>query len=187
MIKREKNYLSKIKKKYMVGTIIWLIIMFSVFGTGYFLNKSRNNLFTVVAAVLVLPAAQYITQLFALWKYNDPDLETSEALDEITGHYSVFHGVLVPDRSIILYFDHILVTGSKIYCIIDNATDLLKTEEVFNKKLTAKGIPLKTVVYIDQKKTKDMGNLFKTIQKSAAIENEATLNEYTQIITQMMM
>lgn len=187
MIKREKDYLSKIKKKYTWGTIIWLIIMFGVFGTGYFLNKSRNNIFTVVAAVLVLPAAQYITQLFALWKFNDPDIENSKALEKMEGNYSLFHSVLVPDNKLILYFDHIIVTGSKIYCIIDNATDLSKAKEIMNKKVIAKGIPLKAIVYVDESKTKDMGNLINQIQRNIAVDNPENLNENTQLITQMMM
>ncbi len=187
MIKREKDYLSKIKKKYIWGMVIWLIIMFGIFGIGYFLNETRLNIFTVVAAVLVLPAAQYITQLFALWKFEDPDLETSQELERIIGSYSLFHSVLVPDQRTILYFDHIFVTGTKIYCIIDNATDLSKTKKIFNKKISAKGIPLNTVVYVDQSATKDMGGLFKKIEKNVGIENIGNLNEYTQLITQMMM
>lgn len=187
MIKREKDYLAKIKKKYIWGMVIWLIIMFSIFGVGYFLNETRLNVFTVVAAVLVLPAAQYITQLFALWKFDDPDFETSKALELIKGNYSLFHSVLVPDQRIILYFDHIVVTGTKIYCIIDNATDLSKTKEIFNKKISAKGIPLKTVVYVDQSATKDMAGVFNKIENNVTIENTENLNEYTQLVTQMMM
>lgn len=187
MIKREKDYLAKKKKKYLIGTIIGLIIMFSVFGIGYFLNKTRNNIFTVVAAVLVLPAAQFMTLLFALLKFKDPNIETSNKLERISGNYNLFHSVLVPDQTTIIYFDHILVTGTKIYCIIDNVADLAKMQEIFNKKIKAKGIPLKTIVYVEESKAEEMGNLIKKIETNATIENEENLNEYTQLITQMMM
>lgn len=187
MIKREKDYLAKTKKKYIWGMVIWLIIMFSIFGIGYYLNGTRLNIFTVAAAVLVLPAAQYITLLLSLWKFKDPDLETSNKLELIKGNYSLFHSVLVPTQTIILYFDHIIVTGSKIYCIIDSTSDLSKTKEAFNKKISAKGIALKTIVYVDQSATKDMSGLFKKIETSAGVENLENLNEYTQLISQMMM
>lgn len=187
MIKREKDYLTRKKRKYVIGTIIGLIVMFSVFGLGYFLNKTRNNVFTVLAAVLVLPAAQYITKLFAIIRFKDPDIKTSNSLELIEGSYNLFHSVLVPDQKTIFFYDHIIVTGTKIYCIIDNATDFIKAKEAFSKKMKAKGIPLKAIVYVDQNSTKVMGDLFKKIEASAAIENEENLNEYTQLIAQMMM
>ncbi|HHX59728.1 MAG TPA: hypothetical protein GX707_03160 [Epulopiscium sp.] len=187
MIKREKNYLTQKKKKYILMSVIWLFIMFGIFWTGYILNNTRNNVFTVFAAVLVLPAAQYMTQLFAILKFKDPDIEASNQLELIKGNYNLFHSVLIPDLTEIIYFDHIVVTGTKIYCIIDNVTDIAKQKEIFDKKIKAKGISLKAIVYVDQNKTKDMGNLFKQIEVNAAIENEINLKEQTQLITQMMM
>lgn len=187
MIKREKDYLVKKKKKFLAGSIIWSLIVFAIFITGYILNNTRSNIFTVVAAVLVLPIAQNLTQLLTLWKFKDPDFETSQQLEEIKGNYSLFHGVLVPDIKEIMYFDHILVTGRKIYCIIDKHAKLPEIKSMFNKKIKAKGIPLSAVVYVELGQTKDMGNLFKTIEAEAAIENEENLNEYTHLIAQMMM
>ena len=186
MVKREKDYLKKQKKKYLRGTIIWLIIMLSIFSLGYFLNRTRNNIFTVIAALFVLPVAQDMTKLIAILKFNDPDAEISKRLEEIKGDYSLFHGILVPDQSSVYYYDHILVTGSKIYCIIDSATNIAKKKEVFEKKIKAKGIPLKTVIYIENYKTKTKGNMFKKIERNVEISNE-NLNEYTQLIAQMMM
>lgn len=187
MIKREKNYLAKKKKKYLIGTLIGLIIMLSVFLLGYALNKTRNNIFTVMAALLVLPAAQYMTQLFAILKFKDPDIETSNQLELIKGNYSLFHSVLIPNQRSVMYIDHILVTGTKIYCMMDSTTDLAISKDVFSKKMKAKGIPLRTIVYVEQSKIKDMRNFFKKIETNIAIQNEENLNEYTQLIAQMMM
>lgn len=187
MVKREKDYLKKQKGKYLKGTLIWLIVMFSIFGLGYLLNKTRNNVFTVIAALFVLPVAQDITKLIAILKFNDPDTKTSEMLEDIKGEYNVFHSVLVPDQSSIYYYDHILVTGNKIYCIIDSATNIPKRKAVFEKKIKAKGIPLKTVIYIENDKTRAKGNIFKKIERNAEVSNKENLNEYTQLIAQMMM
>ena len=187
MIKREKDYLAKKKKKFLRGSIIWSLIVFGIFITGYGLNNTRSNIFTVVAAVLVLPIAQNLTQLLTLWKFKDPNLERSNELEGIKGNYSLFHSVLVPDIKEIMYFDHILVTGTKIYCIINRHANLPKIKSMFNKKIKAKGIPLSAVVYVDLSQTKDMGNLFKTLETNAAIQNQENLNEFTHLIAQMMM
>lgn len=187
MIKREKDYLKKQKKKHLIGTLIWLAVMFGIFGIGYFLNRTRNNIFTVIAALFVLPAAQDMTKLIAILKFKDPDIETSKKLEDIKGEYNIFHGVLIPDVSSIYYYDHIVVTGTKIYCIIDSASNISKKKEVFNKKIEAKAIPLKTVIYIESGKTKEKGNIFKKIERNAEIANKENLNEYTQLIAQMMM
>ena len=119
MVKREKEYLKKKKKQYLRGTIIWFVIMFSVFIVGYILNRTRKNVFTLVAALLVLPVAQYATQLLAIWKFKDPGIKISDFLESIKGDYALFHSALMPDTKEVINFDHIIVTGKNIYCIID--------------------------------------------------------------------
>ena len=161
--------------------------MFAVFLTGYFLNKTRNNVFTVVAAVLVLPVAQYATWLFSLWPFKDPDPKASLAIETLTGNYNLFHSLLVPAGNNILYFDHIIVTGTKIYCIIDKLTDKANLEERFNQKIKAKGLALNTLTYIDLGKVENLAGVLKQIQINIAIEHEENLKEYTHLIAQMMM
>ncbi|NLI89036.1 MAG: hypothetical protein GX366_01305 [Epulopiscium sp.] len=187
MIIREKDYLKKRKRKYLLASLMWLVIMFAIFLLGYMTTKTRGNIYTVLAAILVLPVAQYSTQLFVILRFKDPDPETSKQLESIKGKYSLFHSALIPDEKRILYFDHIFVTGSKIYCIMENPKDINDTKRILNKKLKAKGISLNKVVYIEKEKTKDLGNLFKKIEKDAIIEREEDLKEYTQLIAQMMM
>lgn len=187
MIKREKDYLEKKKRKYLRGTLVWLIIMFAVFFTGYILNKSRNNVFTVVAALLVLPVAQYGTQLLAIWKFKDPQRNISEKLESIKGNYNLFHGVLVPNQKHILYIDHIIVTEEKVYCMISEQANMNYIKETMDKKIKAKGIPLKSVEYMGLNKTFNMEKLAKKIEKTLLVQNKGNLEEYTQLIAQMMM
>lgn len=170
-----------------MGSLIWLAIVFTIFIIGYILNKTRKNIFTVAAAVLVLPIAQYSTQLITIWKFKDPDSKTSERLEQIKGEYNLFHSVLVPAKNTILYFDHIIVTGSKLYCIVNEPKDMNNIKTLFNDKINSKGIPQEAIVYLEQNKATNMGNVLKQIEKNVALEDEENLKDYTHLIGQMMM
>lgn len=187
MIRRENNYLRNKKKKYLLGSIVWLFIMSSIFITGILINKTRNNIFTVVAAVLVLPVAQYIAQLFAIIRFKDPDDTISRALESIQGEYDLFHGVIIPDQNTIINIDHIIVTGQTIYCIIDESKDIGDIKIIFNKKIEAKGVPMKSLVYIEKSKIRNMEKLLKEIEASAKNTKNSNKSEYTKLIAQMMM
>jgi len=187
MIIREKNYLKNKKKKFLIATIIWFVIMITIFIIGYILNGTRKNVFTVVAAILVLPVAQYGTQLLAIWKFKDPKIEMSNLFESIKGNYNLFHSALIPDQKEIINFDHIIVTGENIYCIINNHSDITYIKKVFNKKITAKGISLKAITYIELDKIKNKQKLLYKIEAATIKNNEKNLKEYTQLIAQMMM
>ena len=187
MIIQEKDYLKSKKIKFLTGTIIWFIVMITIMITGYILNKTRKNVFTVVAAILVLPVAQYATQLLSIWKFKDPDKETSELFESIQGNYNLFHSVLIPDKKEIINFDHIIVTGENIYCIMNKHPDIAYIKKIFNKKLLAKGIPIKTMTYIEIDQIKNKQKLLEKIEVAALKDNEKKLKEYTQLIAQMMM
>lgn len=187
MIKREKEYLKNKKKKHLRGTIIWLVIMFSIFIVGYVLNETRNNVFTVIAALFTLPVAQDVTQLLAIWKFQDPEIETSEFFESIKGNYNLFHSVLLPDKTEVINFDHMIVTGTQIYCVVDGSRDITHIKDLLNKRLLAKGIPAQEITYIELSKVKNKQALLEKIEKSAKQEHEESLKEYTQLIAQMMM
>lgn len=187
MVKREKEYLKKKKKEYLRGAIIWFAIMFSVFIIGYILNKTRKNVFTLVAALLVLPVAQYATQLLAIWKFKDPDIEISNSLESIQGDYALFHSALMPDTKEVINFDHIIVTGKRIYCIIDKPYEIGRIKSLLDQKLKAKGIPLKIIQYVNFSELKNEDKLLKEVETVAKQGNQKDLEEYTQLIAQMMM
>lgn len=187
MIIQEKNYLKNKKIKFLKGTVIWFIIMITIFIVGYVLNGTRKNIFTVLAAILVLPVAQYATQLLTIWKFQDPEKEISELFESIQGNYNLFHSVLIPDKKEIINFDHIIVTGENIYCIINKHPDIAYIKKLFNTKIVAKGIPLKTMMYIELDKVKNKQKLLTKIEVATRRENEKNLKEYTQLIAQMMM
>lgn len=187
MVKREKEHLKNKKKKHLRRTIIWMTIMFSILIIGYILNKTKNNVFTVIAALFTLPAAQEMTQLLAIWKFQDSEIKTSEFFESIEGSYDLFHSVLLPDKKDIINFDHLIVTGKMIYCVVDQPRDITKIKKVFNEKLQAKGIPEKMITYVELSKIKNKQALREEIEKNAKQENEVTLKEYTQLMAQMMM
>ena len=63
---QEANYIRKRKKKYLIGSLISTGIMIFIFIIGIIITKTRNNVFTVLAALLTLVVAQYGVQIISI-------------------------------------------------------------------------------------------------------------------------
>lgn len=186
MVIREKDYLKKTKKKYIKGSIIWFLIMISIFGIGYILNKTRNNVFTIVAAVLVLPVAQYLTKLIGVVKYKDPTVKESLKLESIKGEYNIFHSVIIPNKSSTMFLDHIIVTENKIFCFLSQEHN--KEKKDFINKSKVKGIDSNQLEFFNIDNIENIGNIIRKVEKHTYNnKDDKRLSNNTRIIDQMMM
>ncbi len=65
------GYIKAMKKKYLLKLIILIVIALAIFVLGYYLNKrSSSNLFTVLAILMVLPAAKAVVALVVFFPFQ---------------------------------------------------------------------------------------------------------------------
>ena len=67
MEKCNYGYINREKRKKLLITLLYAVIGVAIFFTGYFLNgKTKSNIFTVIAILLVLPAAKHFVAFIVL-------------------------------------------------------------------------------------------------------------------------
>ena len=86
MIKlKSKGTLGYIDNRKVARTLLFLVevaLVAAIFITGYVVSGRRENLFTVVAIVGVLPAAKALIACIMIWPHKS---QTKEAYDEVCG------------------------------------------------------------------------------------------------------
>lgn len=79
--KCESGYILAEKKRRIMVTLIYVIIGVAIFLTGFFMyNHSKSNVFTVVAILLVLPAAKHFVQLIILMPFHSVEKKEEEEI-----------------------------------------------------------------------------------------------------------
>lgn len=82
---KSKGTLGYINNRKLARGLLFLAevaLVVAIFLTGYFTTGSRENLFTVVAIVGVLPAAKSLIACIMIWPHKS---QTQEAYDEVCG------------------------------------------------------------------------------------------------------
>jgi heme/copper-type cytochrome/quinol oxidase subunit 4 len=140
-IMQDIDYISRKKKRYFMKTVGCVLVMIGVFAVGYITTGSRNNLFTLFAVVFTLAVAQNAVQWITFLKYKDGDKEIGEKLASLPQNYIIWNSILVTDSKGTAFFDHIVISDNKIFCIT-NRVEKDNTEDirVMNRILERKGL-----------------------------------------------
>ena len=186
MVKQKKNYIAEKKKNHFIKAVIWAGVIIAIMGAGILLLDTRLSYFTVVAAVLVLPLALHITRFFAFAKYKDPSPKQAALLEQIKGHYGLYHSAIIPDTTCTLYFEHIIVTTKSIYFISKNKEIIQKAKPILALRLGNKGIQNSKLHFIYAENGKTIKNATIRIEKDACQVGEA-LENTIKIIDGMLM
>lgn len=131
IIKGDKGYLSHLKKINLIKVLISFAVVFVVFFTGIIINGDRNSLFTVIAILLVLPAAKMAVNYIVLLPHKScPDklsCELENICTNITCKYDLIFG---SSKSPIGTFA-VVITDTDIIAFSNEAVD----EKAFNESL----------------------------------------------------
>ncbi|MEG1704261.1 MAG: hypothetical protein RR289_06980, partial [Niameybacter sp.] len=186
MIKQSKDYIKEKKKQHFIKAIVWALVIIAIVTIGYFYNKTSASYFTVAAAVLSLPVALHLTRYFAYGKYQDPQHKHSQMLDQMKGSFDVYHGAIIPDSTLTLYIEHIVVTSRNIYFIGKSQEMLAQAKPVLNLRMRNKGMEEAKLHYIYAENGKAIKNATVRIERDACFTSEA-LEQNTKIIDGMLM
>ncbi|MDF2613581.1 MAG: hypothetical protein K0S71_1367 [Clostridia bacterium] len=186
MIKQEKDYIARRKKKFLSMSLVWAGVVLVIFIAGLMLTKSRNNYFTLMAAIFVLPLAQNITRFISFNRFKDPDPEFASVLEQMKGSYQIFHSAIIPDTMGTILFEHLIVTSKSIYFLSYNKNSIDTNSGWIQNRLSAKGIPLKQIHFIHIASINNIKNTALKIEKDACYTSEI-LDQNTKVIETMLM
>ena len=107
--KGEFGYLAYKKSRNMIKTIIAFAVVLVIFIIGFIIWKSKNNYLTMLAVVLVLPAAKFAVSYFVLIPHKNCDEELKSAIEERKGELNsvydlvVIMAAVISDNQILAY------------------------------------------------------------------------------------
>lgn len=96
--KGEFGYLAYKKSRNMIKTIIAFAVVLVIFIIGFIIWKSKNNYLTMLAVVLVLPAAKFAVSYFVLIPHKNCDKELKSAIEERKGELNSVYDLVVSNK-----------------------------------------------------------------------------------------
>ena len=99
------GYLTKRKKAEILWIVFFVVLGVAIFLTGYLWSGVRANIFTVMAVLLVLPAAKHLVALIAMFRKKGVTKERYDKVKTAAGQA-------------VLYTDYVFTSTEKM-CIRD--------------------------------------------------------------------
>ena len=96
--KGEFGYLAYKKSRNMIKTIIAFAVVLVIFIIGFIIWKSKNNYLTMLAVVVVLPAAKFAESYFVLIPHKNCDEELKSAIEERKGELNSVYDLVVSNK-----------------------------------------------------------------------------------------
>ena len=96
--KGEFGYLAYKKSRNMIKTIIAFVVVLVIFIIGFIIWKSKNNYLTMLAVVLVQPAAKFAVSYFVLIPHKNCDLELKNEIEERKGELNSVYDLVVSNK-----------------------------------------------------------------------------------------
>lgn len=182
MVLQEKNYIAKQKKKYFIWGSCLTLVVFGIFGIGLWMTKTRANLFTVSACVIAIGAALFITRWISFSRYKDGKEEIANLLETLPEGVQILHSAIIPYAKGTAYFEHIVVTGSKIYLIAYTKDQVEKYGAAVQEVLEMKGILKKHLCFLVIQNVEQMRKYIPKIE-----QQEKDSNNYGAKISEILM
>lgn len=121
------GHLAYKKKINLVVTVISFAIILAIFVIGWIVNGTRNNVATVAAIVLVLPAAKFAVAYFVLLPHKSASRELSEKINSVVGSLGVCYDLIFSNKKSPI--------GTQAVVVSDSAIVALTCEEKADSKL----------------------------------------------------
>ncbi len=170
--KGEAGYIAYKKKYELLFSIILFAVAAGIFILGLALNKwQKGNVFTIVAALFVIPMARFLTQYILLFPFKSvTDQEAAEIEKAAKGGSIIYADNVIASSEKAMQLSFIVITSNKILCYTGRAKEnALKCQEYLSDVVKRRGYDYKVTVTDD--KTKFL-NLLKNSDSVAAMAFE---------------
>lgn len=129
--KGDKGYLSHLKTINLIKVIISFVIVLVVFFAGIIINGDRNSLFTVIAILLVLPAAKMAVNYIVLLPHKSCPYELCKELSEVCTNVTCKYDLIFGNSKSPIGTLAVVITDTDIIAFSNENVD----EKSFSKSL----------------------------------------------------
>ena len=180
--KGEYGYLKSKKKSAITHTLLMAGIGIAIFMIGLLLNKMEvANIFTVLAFLMVLPAAKAFVSFIILIPYASISQEQKDSLAQYAKEQDVvLYDVVFTSAEKIMHLDCIYITQHQVIGYTSRKKDNLKViEEYLKKELNIRCLDFKVYLVKEEKQIKDRMRLR---VEEAQTNNSKAVEEVVEMI-----
>lgn len=136
--KGEFGYMKKRRKMALVGTIVMALIGALIFLTGLFLNDmSKQNIFTVIAVLFVLPGAKFLVRFLVTFPYETTTKERYELVEgKMVEGSTLYTDLVITSAEKVMHLDFAVVGNGQVICLLGNG----KQELSYIRQYLTKGV-----------------------------------------------
>ena len=150
----EMGYLDSQKKYRIKKTLLYVFIGIAIFVLGLCLNKfEKTNIFTVIAVLMVLPAAKALVGVIVLFPYRSVETERVEKVKSLLSDADVMYTDMVftsPDKVMFLAF--LVIKQDEILCLAGREKEDLRYIEKYLREELKKRMLLKKLYVTAEEK-----------------------------------
>lgn len=152
------GYIKKKKTRQILLILIMLLIAAVMFIAGLFLNKfNKANLCTVLAILMVLPAAKFLVTFVVLFPFKTvPEEKVNEVNKKVCKNAIVMTDMVITSPEKVMNLDFVIITDNQVMCLMGKKQqDILYIENYLKKELEGNKIDGFTVKVFDDDKQFD--------------------------------
>lgn len=112
--KGEYNYFSYFQKRKLFFTLLWFAFIAIILDAGYIYHGTVNNVMTVAAIILVLPASKLLVPLLLSLRYKAVDKEAYDEMRKTCGEGILYTNCFFSVKEKIAFADYVMITDSTI-------------------------------------------------------------------------
>lgn len=116
------GYVDYRKQKQLFKTLGEFLAVSLIFLTGYLICGTKNNICTVAAILLVLPASRCLISYIMFSRAKTPDREQYDRLTKMTAGFPLLSDCLMSCRDRNIYVSFAVVTDTAVYCYSENTS-----------------------------------------------------------------
>lgn len=146
--KGDYGYLNKAKLRELIISFVLILMVLIIFYTGYIKYKNTKNIFTVFAAVSVIPTARFLVSYIVMAPHKVIDRKSYEYLNQCKD-ITLLYDLLVSSKEKILHLEVVAVKDNSIYVYTKNHKKTKAEIEKFIRLMFEKQCRLSAVKSFD--------------------------------------
>lgn len=116
--KGNQGYITSRKKIDLIWLLAFVALGIAIFLVGYFVTRTRANIFTVMAVLLVLPGAKRMVALFVMLPRKSVDKERYDHIRNVVGEGHLYTDYVFTSTDKIMHLDFLFVKNGNVLCVI---------------------------------------------------------------------
>ena len=171
------GYLTKRKKAEILWIVFFVVLGVAIFLTGYLWSGVRANIFTVMAVLLVLPAAKHLVALIAMYRKKGVTKERYDKVKEAAGQAVLYTDYVFTSTEKIMHLDFLLVKNGNVLGVIAKSKQDVPYLKQYLTDVVKKTAPSYHVRLFESDE-KLISHLQRLTQEEASENSEKSLVDY---------